>query len=534
MRKFTKSLMTLALLCVAGVANAQDEWVDLPVTGWVHEWRTNDAQTDGEAQTVDGAYKVYVRSEEDAKAAGNMIKDSNGNLADYDSQFFITFGEDNKLAAGDVLKVTMEVKADVAVTVGTQSHAAPGGYLHWYCIGDVAMSTSYTEIIKEVEVTNDYSWGHAQDGMYTIAFNLAKGAANNCYFKNIKVQVKKLPFDTSKNHMLKVTNGAAKTNPYDYQANYTLSTPLTAGKTYVFTAAIKAVNGGETRLVPNGDGAQYLADKGLWTNEFTRCKYEFEATGNHTKLEIDLGKCGGEVYFDNVSLVEKGESTNLIANGDFETQGTTGWSTSTSWAGTTLEQVEYELGTVKDPGILVDVDDKGWIAFRTGSNIEISDPNVKAYVAKYVANNNCLLLSEVTAVPSWQPVLIQAPKGKYMLDIPASVQGFPYDKNNLKANGGSTLSEAGLYMLDMKDDGVGFYPVSSVHEWQIYVQVPNSDTDPDPYPEFLEFVDQVFAVTIDDGNVDAANWKVWQKAGKTVSLKYKGKKKVKSITVTQE
>ena len=361
--------------------------------------------------------------------------------------------------------------------------------------------------------------------------NLAKGVENNYYFKNIKVQVKKYIFDTSKNHMLLFNNGAAGSNPWDHQANYTLPTPLTAGKTYVFEAAIKAVNGGETRIVPNlnGNNSQWLETKGLWTNEFTKYQVEFTASANQTRLEIDLGACAGEVYFDNVSLVEKGESTNLIANGDFETQGTAGWST----VNNTMEQVEYELGTVKDPGILVTIDDKGWIAFRTGSNIQITDPNVKAYIATYVANSDYLLLSEVTAVPSWQSVLIQAPKGKYMLDIPASVEGFPYDKNNLKANGGSTLSEAGLYMLDKQNDGVGFYPVSSVPDWQIYVQIPASD----PYPEFLEFVDQVFTVTLDDGNVDAANWQANpadQKTGETVTLKYNGKKKVKSITVIQK
>jgi hypothetical protein len=43
-----------------------------------------------------------------------------------------------------------------------------------------------------------------------------------------------------------------------------------------------------------------------------------------------------------------------------------------------------------------------------------------------------------------------------------------------------------------------------------------------------------YAVTIDDGSVDAANWEVdptKQKAGETVKLTYKGKKKIKSITI---
>ena len=115
------------------------------------------------------------------------------------------------------------------------------------------------------------------------------------------------------------------------------------------------------------------------TNEFTRYQVEFTASANHTKLEIDLGACGGEVYFDNVSLVEQGESTNLIANGDFETQGTDGWSASNN----TMAQVEYELGEIQEPGILVSVGEAGWATFRTGSNVNISDPSVKAYVAKY-------------------------------------------------------------------------------------------------------------------------------------------------------
>jgi hypothetical protein len=51
-------------------------------------------------------------------------------------------------------------------------------------------------------------------------------------------------FDTSKNHMLLFTNGAVKTNLWDYQAKYNFSTPLTKDKKYVFEAIIKAVNGG--------------------------------------------------------------------------------------------------------------------------------------------------------------------------------------------------------------------------------------------------------------------------------------------------
>ena len=290
------------------------------------------------------------------------------------------------------------------------------------------------------------------------------------------------PFDTSKNHALLFTNGAAKSNPWDYQAKYKLPSPLVKGKTYVIEYAINAVNGGETRVVPNGDGSQYLATKGLWTNEFTRYQIEFTASGNHTDLEIDLGTCGGEVYFDNVSLKEKGESTNLIENGDFEKQGTAGWSGS----GNTMEQVEKELGEVKAPGILVSVGEAGWMTFRTGSKVRVSDPNVKAYAAKYMAEGNYVKLTEVTEFTDWQSVIIEAPQGSYMLESPESATSIDSSINDLQANDGTPKAGDGtLYGLAKKNGVVGFYKVATTSEvpaWKIYLKISAATA-----PEFLPF-----------------------------------------------
>lgn len=298
------------------------------------------------------------------------------------------------------------------------------------------------------------------------------------------------PFDTNKNHMLLFNNGAAGSNPWDHQANYTLSVPLEAGKTYVYEAFINAVNGGDTRLVPNvnGSNAQYLSTKGLWPNEFTRYQVEFTASANHTKLEIDLGTCGGEVYFDNVSLVEKEEGvTNLIANGDFETQGTAGWSA----VNNKMEQVEKELGEIQEPGVQVSVGEAGWMTFRTGINMQISDANVKAYVAKYVAEGNYVKLTEVTEVPSWQSVLIKAPQGNYLLKSPASVEGFPYGENDLKANGGTDLTADGTYYgLAKKNGVVGFYKISDkVPAWRIFLEIPAAEGR-----EFIGFADDATTI----------------------------------------
>ena len=290
------------------------------------------------------------------------------------------------------------------------------------------------------------------------------------------------------NHMLLVTNGDAKSNPWDYQAQYVLPTALVKGKTYVFEADMNAVNGGETRLVPSGDNQQWEVTTGLWTNKFTKYQVEFKADGNYTFLEIDLGACAGKVYIDNVSLVVKGETTNLIANGDFESDDLTGWSVST-WNGSSMERVEKEAPSeVLDPGMLISVGEAGWRTFSTGSAIKITDPNVTAYVAKYIEAGNYIKLKEVTEIPDWQPVLIEAAPGKYMVETTTEdLSGsFPWGDNGLIKNGNSALKGDGtLYALAKKNGVVGFYKMSTESEipaWAVYMKIESSSA-----PSYLGF-----------------------------------------------
>lgn len=165
----------------------------------VYEWRTNDARYQGapnikwdEVTPRNHAIVVEVRSEGDARAAGNATLD-NGNFASWDSQFFITFGEDQVLEATDQIRLTMKVKADEAANgVETQSHAAAGAYLHWFGVGNVNFTTDWTDFDSGwVTVGDKNAWGQAQAGMYTIAFNLAKGIRNRYFFDDIRVEVKR-------------------------------------------------------------------------------------------------------------------------------------------------------------------------------------------------------------------------------------------------------------------------------------------------------------------------------------------------------
>ena len=182
-------LFLFVALCFMVDAQAQ-EWNTLDTQAWVQEWRTMDNSFVGPAKTdKTGAYKVYVRSEAQALAAGNMLDDGTGHIAVWDTQFFISFGSKNALRLGDVLSVSFKVKADVATQFTTYSETEPGNYLDWKAIGVVDATTKWKEVSREV--TADDNNNGLPEGTYTIAINLADGNENNVYFKDIVVKLKR-------------------------------------------------------------------------------------------------------------------------------------------------------------------------------------------------------------------------------------------------------------------------------------------------------------------------------------------------------
>ena len=170
------------------VSGGSFEYIKESDAYWCHEWRTPDAQFDGRANIiVDPANEknhcaaVVIRSTEEAQAAGNMIT-ANGAIAGWDSQFFISVGENQALKEGDKIQLKMKIKADVAQEADTQTHSAPGSYMHWACVGNPKFTTEWTEFDSGVQ-----TMAANQAGMYTIAFNLSRGIHNTVYFDDIQV-----------------------------------------------------------------------------------------------------------------------------------------------------------------------------------------------------------------------------------------------------------------------------------------------------------------------------------------------------------
>ena len=99
MRIFTKSLLTLVLLCVAGVVSAQGTvkgWFEVDASCISREPGYTELQGDHPSRVEDGAVVIYARSNEGVEG-----------FVAWDTQFFITIGKDYALKEGGKFRLRM-------------------------------------------------------------------------------------------------------------------------------------------------------------------------------------------------------------------------------------------------------------------------------------------------------------------------------------------------------------------------------------------------------------------------------------------
>ncbi len=166
---------------------------------WVHEWpkgEVGETQYQGTATIVDGegvdgskCVKVVVRSDEQAKAAGNRVE-ADGKLASWDCQFFI-YATDS-IPVGHEVRLTMWVRAEKAGQIESQAHWGPGDYNHYQLFGNINVTTEWKEITTDaVVVSGDQAGKNNNKRFQSVAFNLSTNKAGNVfYFDNIKLQTK--------------------------------------------------------------------------------------------------------------------------------------------------------------------------------------------------------------------------------------------------------------------------------------------------------------------------------------------------------
>ena len=157
--------------------------------------------------------------------------------------------------------------------------------------------------------------------------------------------------DLAPNHVLAINNGVAGKEQWDKEAICQLATPMEKGKTYIIRAMMRGDNNGNCALWPRWDASthrdewgnsadiQYLATNNI-TTTFSEITWRCTANYPHDVLIFAIGKMGaGNVYLDNVSCIEEGGTTEMITNGNFESDKISNWSI-LSWAGMSLSVME--------------------------------------------------------------------------------------------------------------------------------------------------------------------------------------------------
>ena len=102
-------------------------------------------------------------------------------IDDWQTQFFVTIPHTFKV--GEKFRVKYSARADKPITLDTQAHTQPGGYIHWAFIGSPELTEEWQDFEYEGDIITE------QKGATTIAFNCNKNnadgvkEANNIYFR---------------------------------------------------------------------------------------------------------------------------------------------------------------------------------------------------------------------------------------------------------------------------------------------------------------------------------------------------------------
>lgn len=164
----------------------------------------------------------------------------------------------------------------------------------------------------------------------------------------------------SGNFCIKYTTTKDGSNAWDHQAMYTLPKPLKKGAKYVLKMKLKASSAAEFAFWPIWDASpnknewggsndvQYCEAQNL-TIDWKTYTWEFTAAFTHDKLQFCFGKMksGESVYMDDITLVKEGTEDNLVANGDFAKNATTGWAS--NWQGPDFKCEKYGNGIPLTP-----------------------------------------------------------------------------------------------------------------------------------------------------------------------------------------
>lgn len=158
-------------------------------------------------------------------------------------------------------------------------------------------------------------------GITIYGHTLAWHAQQNNKYLNSLIKDKELPPAVGEGNCLHISTPEAKANPWDWQNIYDLESSLLQGKTYVFSMKTKASSAVTFPLwieTPNAGNTHYGIPQISAGTTWSTISIEFTPNSDCSRLLFSFGQFGGDLWFDDMVLVEKGSEQNMIKNGTFE------------------------------------------------------------------------------------------------------------------------------------------------------------------------------------------------------------------------
>jgi hypothetical protein len=465
MRIFTKSLLALALsiVCVGGAKAVNHFLVYSNGTAAANNWDKQAVCTLNSSLEVGKSYVVKAKIKVDAAIVGDIgiqlvpifstseNKDQWGNSADV--QYLAV-----QTPTTDFVEYSWYFDAEFPIDKFQFFQGKISGNVYYDDVTckEVGQSTEYVDN-GDFEQPGIANWGTNYQGP---SFSQGSDVVNA-------------------DNALVYSNGTAAANNWDKQAVCTLNSSLEVGKTYVVKAKIKvdaAIVDNEIgiQLVPifstsenrdqwnNSTDVQYLAVQ-TPTTDFVEYSWYFDAEFPIDKFQFFQGKISGNVYYDDVTCKEVGQSTEYVDNGDFSASDISNWSTNYAGPSFTLWNNEVAMTIGKS----------GFATFSNSKAVRME--GVTAYAAKYTGGK--VTLTSVTEVPSGVGVIIEAAEGSYT--VPAINSAAVLD-NDLLVSDGSVTGNGTIYELGEKSGVVGFVKVTSgvaVPAGEAYLVIPAGDRD---------------------------------------------------------
>ena len=158
-------------------------------------------------------------------------------------------------------------------------------------------------------------------GITIYGHTLAWHAQQNNKYLNSLIKDKELPPAVGEGNCLHINTSEAKANPWDWQNYYDLESPLLQGQSYVFSMRTKASSAVTFPLwieTPNAGNTHYGIPQISAGTTWSTISIEFTPNSDCSRLLFNFGQFGGDLWFDDMVLVEKGSEQNMIKNGTFE------------------------------------------------------------------------------------------------------------------------------------------------------------------------------------------------------------------------